>query len=178
MSRAIIRGTMLMLLTALMWEVSISSGLAQQLKIGYVDVVRLKKEYKEYVAAEAKFQKEMEVWQAKADSMQSEMKEMSDKLEKQTLLLSEQAKNDLREKLLVKQNSYQTYVNQVMGQDGQAAAKEAELSKPLIDKINTVIKLVALKGNYSFVLDSTAGTVLYANETYDLTDQIIAELNK
>lgn len=155
-----------------------SSGIAQQLKIGYVDVVRLKKEYKEYVAAEAKFEKMMEVWQARADSMQNEMKDIADKLEKPSPLLTEQGKNELREKLLVKQNEYQLYVNQVMGQDGEAAQKEAELSKPLIDKINTVIKLVALKGSYSFVLDSTAGSVLYASESYDLTDQVLAELNK
>jgi Skp family chaperone for outer membrane proteins len=143
------------LLAVLLSLLLFSSGIAQQLKIGYVDVVRLKKEYKEYVAAEAKFEKMMEVWQAKADSMQSEMKDMADKLEKPSPLLTDQGKNEMREKLLVKQNEYQLYVNQVMGQDGEAAQKEAELSKPLIDKINTVIKLVALKGNYSFVLDSS-----------------------
>ena len=149
-----------------------------QLKIGCVDVVRLKKEYKEYVAAEARFEKMMAVWQGKADSMQSDMKDIADKLEKPSPLLTDQGKNELREKLLVKQNEYQLYVNQVMGQDGEAAQKEAELSKPLIDKINTVIKLIALKGSYSFVLDSTAGSVLYASENYDLTDQVLAELNK
>lgn len=155
-----------------------SPSLAQQLKIGYVDVVRLKQEYKEYQQAEAQFQKEMAVWQAKADSMLAEMQELSDRLEKQNLMLTEQAKSDIREKLLVKQNEYQMFVNQVMGQDGEAEQKERELSKPLIDKINTVIKLIALKGNYTYVLDSTAGSVLYADEKYDLTNQVLAELNK
>jgi Skp family chaperone for outer membrane proteins len=147
--RAILLGVVLSVLL-------FSSGIAQQLKLGYVDVVRLKKEYKEYVAAEAKFEKMMAVWQGKADSMQNEMKDIADKLEKPSPLLTDQGKNELREKLLVKQNEYQLYVNQVMGQEGEAAQKEVELSKPLIDKINTVIKLVALKGSYSFVLDSTS----------------------
>jgi len=155
-----------------------SSGSAQQLKIGYVDVMRLKKEYKEYVEAEAKFEKQMAIWQAKADSMQKEMQKLSDKLEKQSLMLTEQAKNEIREKLLVKQNEYQMFINQVMGPDGEAAKKEYELSRPLIEKINTVIKLIALKGNYAYILDSTAGSVLYADEKYDLTDKVLAELNK
>ena len=128
--------------------------------------------------AEAKYEKLMAVWQVKADSMQNAIKEMSDKLEKPSPLLTEQGKNDLREKLLVRQNEYQMFVSQVMGQDGEAAKKEAELSKPLIDKINTTIRLIALKGNYAYVLDSTAGSVLYAAEAYDLTDQVLAELNK
>jgi len=178
MKRGLIKTFVTLLLGGLLWVSMLSTGLAQQLKIGYVDVVRLKKEYKEFMEAEAKYEKLMAVWQVKADSMQNTIKEMSDKLEKPSPLLTEQGKNDLREKLLVKQNEYQMFVSQVMGQDGEAAKKEVELSKPLIDKINTTIRLIALKGNYAYVLDSTAGSVLYAAEAYDLTDQVLAELNK
>ena len=178
MKKTVVRAVTVTLLGGLVWGILFSSSLAQQLKIGYVDVIRLKKEYKEFEETEAKFEKEMAIWQAKADSMQNEMQELMDKLEKQNLMLTEQAKNEIREKLLVKQNEYQTFVSQVMGPDGEAAKKEYELSKPLIEKINTVIKLIALKGNYAYVLDSTAGSVLYADEKYDLTDKVIAELNK
>jgi outer membrane protein len=178
MRKTLTKALVAVLLGGLLWCLLPSTGMAQLLKVGYVDVVRLKKEYKEYMDAEAKFEKMMAIWQAQADSMQSEMKDLSDKLDKPSPLLTEQGKNDIREKLLVKQNEYQMFVNQVMGQDGEAAKKEEELSKPLIDKINTVIKLIALKGNYTFVLDSTAGSVLYADEKYDLTDQVLAELNK
>ena len=178
MKRGLIKTFVTLLLGGLLWVSMLSTGLAQQLKIGYVDVVRRKKDYKEFMEAEAKYEKLMAVWQVKADSMQNTIKEMSDKLEKPSPLLTEQGKNDLREKLLVKQNEYQMFVSQVMGQDGEAAKKEVELSKPLIDKINTTIRLIALKGNYAYVLDSTAGSVLYAAEAYDLTDQVLAELNK
>jgi len=178
MKKGIIKTLVTFLLGGLLWVSMLSTGMAQQLKIGYVDVVRLKKEYKEFMEAEAKYEKLMAVWQVKADSMQNAIKEMSDKLEKPSPLLTEQGKNDLREKLLVRQNEYQMFVSQVMGQDGEAAKKEVELSKPLIDKINTTIRLIALKGNYAYVLDSTAGSVLYAAEAYDLTDQVLAELNK
>jgi outer membrane protein len=155
-----------------------SLGMAQQLKIGYVDVVRLKQEYKEFRDAEVQFEKYMAVLQARADSMQANMQELADRLEKQDLMLTEQAKSDIREQLLVKQNEYQMFVNQVMGAEGEAAQKEYELSKPVIEKINTAIKLIALKGDYSFILDSTAGTVLYGNDKLDITNQVITELNK
>jgi outer membrane protein len=155
-----------------------STSFAQQLKIAYVDVQRLKAEYKEYVQAQKEFNKLMEAWQAKADSMQNEMQELSDRLEKQNLLLSEQAKNEIREQLLVKQNEYQLFANQVMGPDGEAAQKEYDLSKPLIDKINTTIKLIALRENLTYVLDSTAGSVLYAKDELDITNKVLAELNK
>ncbi len=155
-----------------------SSGFAQQSSIAYVDVQRLKAEYKEYVLAQEEFNKLMVVWQAKADSMQSEMNEMMQKVQNPPLTMREEAVNELREKLLVKQNEYQLFVNQVMGPEGEAAQKEYELSKPLIDKINTVIRLVALKENYTYVLDSSAGSVLYAKDELDVTNKVLAELNK
>lgn len=155
-----------------------STSFAQELKIGYVDVQRLKAEYKEYVQAQEKFNKLMVVWQAKADSMQNDMNELQKKIQNPPVTMREEAINDLREKLLVKQNEYQLFFNQVMGQDGEASKKEVELSKPLIDKINAVIRLIALKENYAYVLDSTAGTVLYAKDELDITNKILAELNK
>jgi Skp family chaperone for outer membrane proteins len=94
------------------------------------------------------------------------------------LTMREDAVNQLREELLVKQNEYQLFVKQVMGPDGEAAQKEYELSKPLIDKINTVIKLIALKEGYAYVLDSAAGSVLYAKDELDMTNKVLAELNK
>jgi outer membrane protein len=155
-----------------------SSAFAQQSRIAYVDVQRLKAEYKEYVAAQDEFNKLMAVWQAKADSMQSEMNELMQKVQNPPLTMREEAVSELRENLLVKQNEYQLFVNQVMGPDGEAAQKEYELSKPLIDKINTVIRLVALKENYTYVLDSSAGCVLYAKDELDVTNKVLAELNK
>lgn len=155
-----------------------STSFAQQLKIAYVDVQKLKAEYKEYIQAQEVFNKLMAGWQAKADSMQQEMQDLADRLEKQNLLLSEQAKNEIREQLLVKQNEYQAYVNRVMGPDGEAAEREYELSKPVIDKINTAIRLIALKENYAYVLDSTAGSVLYAKDELDITNKVLTELNK
>ena len=155
-----------------------STSSAQELKIGYVDVQRLKAEYKEYVQVQEKFNKLMAVWQAKADSLQNEMNELQKKVQNPPVTMRQEAINGLQEKLLAKQKEYQDFANRVMGQDGEAAKKEYELSKPLIDKINLVIKLVALKENYAYVLDSTAGTVLYAKDELDITDKVLAELNK
>ncbi len=178
MRKTVTKAVLVILLAGVAWGALVSTSWAQQLKIGYVDVPRLKQEYKEYQQAEVRFEKQMAVWQTKADSMQQQMQELADKLEKQNLMLTEQAKNDIRQELLARQNEYQLFLNEVMGPNGEAANREYELSKPLIETINTVIKLIALKGNYTYILDSTAGTVLYADEKYDITDRVIAELNK
>jgi Skp family chaperone for outer membrane proteins len=106
------------------------------------------------------------------------MNELQKKVQNPPVTMRQEAIDQLREKLLVKQKEYQDFANQVMGQDGEAAKKEYELSKPLMDKINAVIRLIALKENYAYVLDSTAGTVLYAKDELDITNKVLAELNK
>jgi outer membrane protein len=171
-------GVRVVLLAGFVLGLLASTGFAQQLKIAYVDVQRLKAEYKEYVLAQEEFNKLMVVWQARADSMQNDMNEMMQKVQNPPLTMREDAINQLREELLVKQNEYQLFVNEVMGPDGEAAQKEYELSKPLIDKINTVIKLIALKEGYAYVLDSAAGSVLYAKDELDITNKVLAELHK
>jgi len=96
MKKAASKAVAVILLGGLVWGILFSSGLAQQLKIGYVDVIRLKKEYKEFVESEAKFEKEMAVWQAKADSMQSEMAEIQKKLQNPPITMREEALSKLR----------------------------------------------------------------------------------
>ncbi len=171
-------GVRVIVLAGFLFWLLISSSFAQQPKIAYVDVQRLKAEYKEYVQAQQEFNKIMVVWQAKADSMQNDINELMQKVQNPPITMREEAVNKLRQQLLVKQNEYQVFANRVMGPDGEAAQKEYELSKPLIDKINTVIRLVALKDNYAYVLDSTAGSVLYAKDELDITAKVLAELNK
>ena len=46
MKKGIIKTLVTFLLGGLLWVSMLSTGMAQQLKIGYVDVVRLKKEYR------------------------------------------------------------------------------------------------------------------------------------
>ena len=177
MRKTVIRAMTVILLGGMIVGSLTSTSSAQQIKIGYVDVLRLKQEYREYQQAEAQFEKQMVVWQAKADSMQQHMQELADKLENPPAIMTERGKDEIRQKLLVKQNEYQLFINEVMGANGEAAKKEYELSKPLLEKMETVIKLIALKGNYAYILDRTAGSVLYADDKYDITDQVIAELN-
>ena len=85
MRKTVTRAITVILLAGVVVVSATSTGSAQEMKIGYVDVQRLKQEYKEYQQAEARFEKQMEVWQAKADSMQQHMQTLADKLEKQNL---------------------------------------------------------------------------------------------
>jgi len=151
---------------------------SQNVKIGYVDTNRLKIEYKEFAQAQAKFERQMAKWQAQADSMQAELLKLQEDLNKQRLLLSEEKKREKEQFLLRKQSEYQEFANKILGPEGEAAKREFALSKPLIEKINAAIKLVALRENYTLILDTAGGDILYAEEGMDITIKILEELNQ
>ena len=150
---------------------------SQNVKIGYVDTERLKIEYKEFAQAQTKFERQMAKWQAQADSMQAELLRLQEELNTKSGLLTDEKKREKEQYLLKKQGEYQEFANQILGPEGEAAKREYELSKPLIDKINAAIKLVALRENFTLILDTAGGNILYADEGMDITIKILEELN-
>ena len=151
---------------------------AQQPKIGYVDVEKLKSEYKEFADAQEKFSRQLAQWRTQDSTMQREILALQEELEKQGALLTEAKRQEKQQQILARQKAYQEFANRVLGSEGEMARKERELSKPLIDKINAVIQLVAIRDGYALILDSSGGNVLYAKEDMDLTAKILDELNK
>ena len=155
-----------------------STKATSPIKIGYVDTARLKEEYKEYANAKARFEKQLARWQARADSLQNELVLLQDELNKKRALLREEERIRREEEILTRQKEYQEFAQKILGPEGEAAKREFELSKPLFDKINTAIKMVALREGYTFILDYSVGAVLYAPEEWDVTELVLVELNK
>ena len=146
----------------------------QQIKIGYVDTERLKQEYKEFAETQEKFGKELALYRAQADSIQQEIMSLQEDLQKKATVLSDAGKKEMQKKILDKQAT----LSKLLGPEGAAAMREKELSQPLIEKIDAVIRLIALKEGYTFVFDSAGGLILYAKDGYDLTERVLEELNK
>jgi len=155
-----------------------SSVFGQQVKIGYVDTNRLKMEYKEYAQAKARFDEQLAEWQNYADSLQAEIVNMQEELNTQRMLLSEDKRRQKEQAILQKQMEYEQFAQKILGPEGEAAKREYELSKPLIDKINAAINLIALRDNYSLILDTAGGDILYAKDEMDVTNKVLETLRE
>jgi len=91
------------------------------------------------------------------------------------MMLSQEAKLD-------KETQYKRKVRdfQDMGQSYQRKLQQAEqsLSKPIIDNLLTVIESYGKKNGYTAIFDKQASGVVYGQESADITNAVIAELNK
>lgn len=151
---------------------------SQEGKLGYIDSMRLRAEFKEFEDVQVQFDKDMARWEAEADSVKKEMDSLQTDLDKKGLLYSEITKKEKEEELESVKAKYQKFVNDTFGPGGTADSRNAELTKPIIDKINQVLEKLAIENNYAMIFDSVGGNLAYANKALDLTDQVLEKLQK
>jgi outer membrane protein len=151
---------------------------AADLKIGFVRFEYIFNQYKGTKEAQARLEKELKKWEQDAENMQKDIKDLEDKREKQALLMSEQKKKELDDIIANKKIDLNKFVYQKLGQKGDAVQKNDELVKPIIEKINAIIKVIAEEENYDLIMDAGFGGVFWAKNKYDLTERILKELNK
>lgn len=150
---------------------------AEELKIGYIDTVKIFAEYKETVEAEAVYKKEVEAWKKKASDMETELAKLREEIQSQSLMLSEEKLAEKRRTFDRKLQEYNQYMNDIFGEDGQAAKRNKELTAPIVEKINAVIAKIAEEEGYSVIFDASQGNIVFAKKALDLTQQVMERLN-
>ncbi len=155
-----------------------SSTSSQEGRIGYVDSMRLRTECKEFTDAQAQFDQDVKGWQDEAAQMKKVIDSLKVDLEKTSLILSEAKKKEKQDLLDAEERKYQKLTNDIFGPGGKAEKRNAELTKPILDKINLVLEKIATEENFVIIFDSVNGNIAYAKKDLDLTDLVLEELEK
>jgi outer membrane protein len=173
----------LFLMVFLLWSgtfllLRVNESSSQEGKIGYVDSMRLRAEYKEFADAQAKFDQDVKTWQDEIAEVERVTDSLQEDLDKTSLMLSETKKKEKEDNLEVKKQEYQNLTNEIFGPGGRAERRNAELTKPILDKITQVLEKVAAEDNFIMIFDSVNGNIAYAKKSLDLTDLVLEELKK
>jgi outer membrane protein len=151
---------------------------AADLKIGFINIEEIFKNYSGTKDAQEKFDKEVAKWEQDASAKQKEIKDLKDQLDKQSLLLSSERKSELEAKRKQKMVDYQDFLQTKFGQKGEVLSKNEELTKPIVEKIQKIIDKIAKDENYDYIMDQRGGGVIYGKPAYDLTQRVLGILNK
>ncbi len=148
---------------------------AESLKIGILDVQRCFKESNEGKRLYEVLKKKQETLQNQFNEKENELKVLQKELEKQSLMLSLDAKEDRQREFERKRRELQ-----FLYQDINEEMKKAEISahQQVIDDLKTVVNTIAKAGKYELVLDSTRSNIVYWSGKADITDEVIAEYNR
>jgi len=154
----------------------LATAVSAEDKLGYVDSQRIFAEFPEYQDAQAKFDSDVEAWNAQADQMKKEVDELTQEIEGQSLILSSEKKKEREAYLKAKQDTLRQFLDATFGPEGKAERRMAELSKPIRDKVLAIIEKVAIENNYSIIFDAATVNIAYAKKSLDITDEILTEL--
>lgn len=144
-------------------------------KIGYVDLQKALnlsaagKEAKEQIKAK------VQGYDAEVQQRQEELKKLKEDLEKQSMLLSEEARNTKERDYQQKVKDYQRFTKDIQETLQQT---DADLTRKILESILKVVETVGKRDGYTMVLEKTESSIIYADESIDMTEEVIKAFDK
>jgi outer membrane protein len=150
------------------------SGIAHAQKIGVVDMQRALMETEDGRKAKEQLKKLFDQRQKTLDKQQDDLKAMKESVEKQRDVLAKEvwAKKveDLQKALAELQTTYMEFQRELQ-------AKEAEMTRPILERMKRIIKRIGQTDSYSLIVEAGEAGVVYVPTSYDLTDVLIQRYN-
>lgn len=144
-------------------------------KIGFVDMKAVIAKSESGIKAMDSLKSQFKDMKDNLDSQKKSLDALKEELQKQSMMLSQEAKLD-------KETQYKRKVRdfQDMGQNYQRKLQQAEqnLSKPIIEKLVEVLQAYGKKNGYTAIFDKQASGLMYHEASVDVTNDVISELNK
>lgn len=149
------------------------------LKIGYIRSDVITEKYPDYRDADNALRADNRQWLAEADRMELEIQRKETELEELRLILSQERRKELEEELIQDRRELQSFRHQTWYDDNSTYIKRRrELLEPIDAMVNDVIWRVAEEHGLDVVFDTVAGNIVYVKPAYDLTDQVLEELQR
>lgn len=151
---------------------------ADALKIGYIYSEQIMVQYQEAVDAMKKLEAEAVELQKVYEEMQADYQKLIEDYEKRKLVSSEAWKKQKQNEIISKEKQLQSYQLENFGQNGAIYQKEEAYLAPVLEKINETLKRVGEEQGFSYIIDASKGSIVFADEDLNLTDVILEELKK
>lgn len=149
---------------------------AQQ-RIGYIDSERILDQTPEYASVQQQLDQLEQEWQAELREKEEEIDELYREFEARELLYTDEERQQKRQEIAEAEREKEQLRNQYFGPDGQLYQRQRELMRPIQENILEAVEEVARAEGYDFVFDKSGEFLfMFAEEEYDLTDQVLRRL--
>jgi outer membrane protein len=146
---------------------------ADGVKLGSVDIQKVLIQSDSGKAAKEQLSARGNKYEGEKNAREEELKKLKGELEKQSVLLSETARNAKEKDYQQKLKEYQRFLKDA--QD-DLQSKNDELTNKLVEEIVKIVHEYGKKNGYSIIFVKNDGMV-YLDEKIDLTDEILKDFN-
>jgi outer membrane protein len=151
------------------------SAHAQAVKIGYINSAAILAQAPGRAEAEAQFEKEVGAYREQLSRMNDSLNALAAAFDRDAPKLDSVTRETRGKLIRDRETEYQTRARAL---DSTMQDRQAELVKPIMQRVQTVIEALRAEDGYSFILDvgSQASVVVAADKKLDLTDKVLARL--
>ena len=154
----------------------IFSGHAQAAtKLGYIDMQKALNMSAAGKNAKEKIKEKVQGYDVEVKARQEELKKLKEDLEKQAMLLSEEARNAKERDYQQKVKDYQRFTKDIQETLQQT---DADFTRKIVEALVKVIQEVGKRDGYTLILEKTESSIVYADESIDITDEVIKTFDK
>ena len=173
MERAIMIPGFLAVLGVILGSTAIQAAAQNPLKIGYINSQAILAQDPSANAAQEQFQREMVPFESELRGLETDIADLIGVYQAQQITLTANARRMRQDQIAQKQQAYQERMAQI---EAEAARRQQELVQPIMERINTIIQEIRSDGAYTFIFDVSGGGLIAADESFDLTDEVIERL--
>ncbi len=152
-------------------------AVASAQKFAVVDTKYILENIPEYDSKQSKLNEISLQWQQEIEEKLSQVDKMYKDYQAEGVFLTEEMKRRREDEIMAKEKEVKELQKRRFGVDGDLYKKRQELIKPLQDKVYNAIKELAEARSYAIVFDKSSDlTILFANERYDLSEEVLEKL--
>jgi outer membrane protein len=148
---------------------------AGPIKIGYINSAQLLQQAPGRAEAEAQFEREVGTYRQQIQRMDDSLRTMMAAFDRDASKLDSATRETRRNTIGQREAEY---TSRARGLDSTMQARQAELVRPIMQRVQTVIESLRTEEGYSMILDVGAqvNVVVSADKRLDLTDRVLARL--
>jgi outer membrane protein len=174
--RVFFRASPLALATSLIFAgIAGAQATAAPAKIGYINSAQLLQQAPGRAEAEAQFEREVGVYRQQIQRMDDSLRTLMTTFDRESPKLDSATREARRTSIGQRETEYQ---QRARGLDSTMQARQAQLVKPIMERVQAVIETIRAEDNYAVILDVGAqvSVVVAADKRLDLTDRVLARL--
>jgi outer membrane protein len=144
-------------------------------KIAYINSAQLLREAPGRAEAEAQFDREVGVYRQQIQRMDDSLRTLVAAFDRDAPKLDSATRETRRKSVGQREIEYQT---RARGLDSTMQARQAQLVKPIMERVQSVIEAIRTEDGYAMIFDvgSQTSVVVAADKKLDLTERVLARL--
>ena len=152
----------------------VTGAQAADLKIGFIDLQKALNVSAEGKAAKEKITAKVKEYEGVIEKRQQELKKLKDDLEKQAVLLSEDARGAKERDYQQKLKDFQRFTKDIQDELQQ---QDSDFTGQIIEKIVSLVQEIGQRDGYQMILERSSGGIIYGADSVDLTEVVLKEFD-